>query len=307
MVVCRAPGKVILFGEHFVVYGIRALLCATNLGVTVRIEDSSQDVISVRSALGSTDIPLGTTAAAVSPMIRSIYYAAMSIRRGSIVDVQSDIPSGAGLGSSSACCVAAAGAALSMTNDFGQGALLSLSIAAERSVYPESSGADCTASVLGGVVEYTTDTTPMQLCAPADLRLVVSYSGTPHSTRDMVYKVGRLAASRPGHFEDLLGEADQISSKAADALAKNNIKEVGYLATQNQTLLEQIGISNDNLQNMIRIADRHSYGSKITGAGGGGSIVAVTDGTNTDDTLAALREAGYPTYDISIGDGAINS
>ena len=74
-----------------------------------------------------------------------------------------------------------------------------------------------------------------------------------------------------------MARADAISSEALERLEAGDIPGLGRLASDNQALLEALGISNDILRRMVRVADRHSYGSKITGAGGGGCIVAIAD------------------------------
>lgn len=305
MATYSAPGKVILFGEHFVVHGSQAILCAIELRVTVKATPNTTGGVSIHSILGSANVCIDVDHTLIAPILRPFYHVAAYQGCGIHMEICSDIPIGAGLGSSSACCVAAAGALLydgprCMPED-----IMSLSLAAERSVYPESSGADCAASVFGGVIKYAKDTGPVQQGIQSGIRLVVADSGKPHSTAQMVMSVHNLASRRPEHFKSMTHEAAEISGRALDAMRCGNTKKVGELASQNQQLLKQIGVSNSRLDYMIRLADTYSYGSKITGAGGGGCIVAITDDTNYDDTMTALTEQGYQTYGVRIDrDGA---
>lgn len=305
MATYSAPGKVILFGEHFVVYGSPAILCAIDLRVTVKATPNSACAVSIRSILGSANVCLDMDPALVAPLLRPFHHVAAYRGCGMHMEICSDIPIGAGLGSSSACCVAAAGAVLydgirCMPDD-----ILGLSLAAERSVYRKSSGADCAASVFGGAIEYTKDTGPVRRDVRPGIRLVVADSKVPHSTAQMVMSVGKLASQKPEYFKSMILEAADISGRALDAIRSGDTSEVGHLASQNQHLLERIGVSSSRLRDMIRLADRHSYGSKITGAGGGGCIVAITDDANYDETMTALADQGYPTYGVCIDkDGA---
>lgn len=300
--VSTAPGKIILFGEHFVVHGARAVLCAIDRRVSVTTSIVDLPVLSVRSGFGSADYPLDAAPGSVETWVRPFRHMVGRIALGDsgvLMTIDSNIPSGAGLGSSSACCVAAAGSVASLDGPRSRGSLLDLAIASERTAYPDSSGADCTVSAYGGVVEYQAGTFRRQDTFP-EMTLVVANSKMRHSTTEMVSGVGRFRKKGPDAFEDLCKRADDLSRQALLSIGAGDIKEIGCLASENQVLLEEIGVSNDVLRAMIRVADRHSYGSKITGAGGGGCIFAVTDNTNRSETVSALASAGYDTFLVRI-------
>ena len=300
--VSTAPGKVILFGEHFVVHGARAVLCAIDRRVSVTARIMDLPVLSVRSGFGSADYPLDAAPGSVDTWVRPFRHMVGRVNLGDsgvLISIDSNIPSGAGLGSSSACCVAAAGSVMGLDGPRSRGSLLDMAVASERTAYPDSSGADCTVSAYGGVMEYRAGTFRRQDTFP-EMTLVVANSRMRHSTAEMVAGVGRLRREGPDAFEDLCRRADDISRQALLSMGTGEIKRIGRLASENQVLLEEIGISNDILRAMIRVADRHSYGSKITGAGGGGCIFAVTDNTNRSATVRALASAGYDTFLVRI-------
>lgn len=293
--VCSAPGKIILFGEHFVVHGSKAILCAIDKRVRVTAHSQRNNTISIKSNLLSAKLNPDVPYALMDRRTRPFYYIAQSLGvRNVVINIHSRLPSGAGLGSSSACCVATAGAVLPMSDT--NRSVLDVSVNAERTIQPNSSGADCAVCAQGGMLEYVKGDTPKQLHAsiPKDLKLVVSNSGIYHNTGEMVERVRRLALRRPEQFEALSKRADHLVLTAMNNM--NDIQKLGQLATDNQLLLEKIGVSNNKIRQMIRIANRHSYGSKITGAGGGGCIMAISDDTNADDTLSALTDAGYDSF-----------
>jgi mevalonate kinase len=301
-----APGKAILFGEHFVVYGARAVMCAIDRRVVAESCRRDGHTLSVMSTLESADLPLDAPTGSIPATLRPFHHIARSLGcGGATLRICSEVPAGAGLGSSSACCVAAAGslAALSgMSVD-----IMDLAVAAERSSYPGSSGADCAACMRGGVLSYVkgapsagTHTDDV----PSDLRLVIADSGIIHNTKEMVDLVGRGARTDPAGFTASMARANTISSEALEALAAGDIPGLGRLATENQALLETLGVSNGVLRHMVRVADRHSYGSKITGAGGGGCIVAMADPSNAAATVAALAAEGYNAFEAQISAGA---
>ena len=107
-----APGKVILFGEHFVVYGIKAILCAIDKRVTVTAEKTNERKISIYSKIGELILEPGKSIAEINSPLKPFYYLAdKAIKNQDVglkIEIKSEIPLGAGLGSSSACCVAGA-------------------------------------------------------------------------------------------------------------------------------------------------------------------------------------------------------
>lgn len=293
--VCSAPGKIILFGEHFVVHGSKAILCAIDKRVRVTAQRQGRNTISIKSNMLSTKLHPNIPYRIVDKRTRPFYYIAQSLGITNVaINIHSDLPSGAGLGSSSACCVATAGAVLSLSDI--KRSILDVSINAERTIQPNSSGADCAVCTHGGIVEYVKDTPPKQLRIPIpkDLKLIVADSGINHNTGEMVERVRHIAQKHPKEFSALSKKADSLVQMVTDSI--DDIPKLGHLARSNQLLLERIGISNNALRQMIQIADRHSYGSKITGAGGGGCIVAISDETNAHSTLNALTDAGYNSF-----------
>ena len=83
-------------------------------------------------------------------------------------------------------------------------------------------------------------------------------------------------------------------------LKENNIQELGNKVIQNQEYLEKIGISNDKLRNMIKIGQKESFGAKITGAGGGGCIFALTDKSNLENTIKQFKDNNYDCFSVKI-------
>ena len=107
-----APGKVILFGEHFVVYGIKSILCSINKRVTVTAEKTKERKISINSGIGKLVLEPNQSISKIDSPLKPFYYLANKAikdqNEGLEIEIESEIPLGAGLGSSSACCVAGA-------------------------------------------------------------------------------------------------------------------------------------------------------------------------------------------------------
>ena len=143
-----APGKVILFGEHFVVYGIKAILCSINKRVTVTAEKTNGKKISINSKIGKLVLEPNKSISEINSPLKPFYYLANKAIKnedtGIHIEIDSEIPLGAGLGSSSACCVAGSAAIFKLFRDISKEEILEHAIEAEKTIYKKTSGADST-------------------------------------------------------------------------------------------------------------------------------------------------------------------
>jgi len=142
--IASAPGKVILFGEHFVVHGLQAVLGAIDKHVTVTSSKTDDGVITIESILGNTTIKNSTSIENVDKKFRPFVYIAKKTfekfeNSGINIKIDSQIPSGVGLGSSSACCVAATASVMNLFAKPSREEILRMSIDAEKTIFPNTS------------------------------------------------------------------------------------------------------------------------------------------------------------------------
>ncbi len=299
-----APAKIILFGEHFIVYGGKAILCAIDKRITVESELTKTGQIEIESSLGKLKISKSDSYKNADSVFRPIIYIAQKMlekfdsESGIRITVKSEFPSGVGLGSSSACCVAAAGSISGLFGNRTKEEILKMAIDAERTIFENTSGADCTACVYGGILEYSKEGQIRKLEFLPKFDLAVANSGITHSTSKVVSMVRQFRDEKQEIFSSLCMQEANLIEEALDALQKNDLAKLGKLMTQNQEFLEKIGVSNDALRSMISLARGTSYGAKLTGAGDGGCIIALADKTNLDKTLSAL--AKYECFSAKI-------
>ena len=134
-----APGKVILFGEHFVVYGVKAILCSINKRVTVTAEKTSERKISINSEIGKLVLEPNKSILEINSPLKPFYYLANKAIEnkdtGIHIEIDSEIPLGAGLGSSSACCVAGSAAIFKLFGEISKEEILKRAIEAERTIF----------------------------------------------------------------------------------------------------------------------------------------------------------------------------
>ena len=300
-----APGKVILFGEHFVVYGARAVLCAIDRRISVTAQTTRDDSITIRSNIGDLTGPTNAESSEIDSPLRPLFHLAKnSIQRndhagGISIRVKSDIPSGMGLGSSSACCVAGASAVSSLFEKLDRNEILRLAIDAEKTVHFDSSGADCTACMHGGIMVYSKDGFTRLNQSP-DFKLVIANSNMEHSTRIMVSGVRQFMEQDKDRFSNMCDAEDRLIEHALFLLEKNDLAGLGQCMRKNQELLEEMGVSNDTLGAMVAAANETSFGSKITGAGGGGCILALNNNDGVLRTTSHLNKKGIECFSAGI-------
>ena len=299
-----APAKVILFGEHFVVYGVKAILCAINKRITVTAETIEENKISIKSNIGNLELEPGEKITEINSPLKPFYYLAnkmiMNQNGGIQINVESDIPLGVGLGSSSACCVAGAAAISGLFKKISKEAILELAIEAEKTIFENTSGADCTVCTYGGIMEYDKKNGFSKIESEPNFHLVIANSKIEHSTKSVVEGVKEFKEREENTFSTLCKKESKLVEDVLELLKENNISELGNKITENQEYLETIGISNDKLRKMVQIGQNKSFGTKITGAGGGGCVFALTDESNLEETMNQFKDENIDCFSVKI-------
>jgi mevalonate kinase len=304
MVTSSAPGKVYLFGEHAVVYGEPAVPCAIERrarvsaeahddGLRVHAGDLTLDGFTVeydddsgRPDVDVSDDLVDAGMGYINEAIQRATDAAGVEDQGFDITIESEIPLGAGLGSSAAVAVATIDAAAREL-----GVELDSEEIAERAYHVEhavqdgeASRADTFCSAMGGAVRVEGDDC-RTIDAP-DLPFVIGYDGGAGDTGALVAGVRRLRADYD-FAADTVAAIGDIVRRGEDALVEGDTAELGRLMNFNHGLLEALGVSSRSLDAMVWAArDAGALGAKLTGAGGGGCIVALDE---TPETSTALE------------------
>ncbi|MCS5527857.1 MAG: mevalonate kinase [Nitrosopumilus sp.] len=306
-----APGKVILFGEHFVVYGVKAILCSINKRVTVTAEKISERKISIKSEIGNIVLEPNKSISEINSPLKPFYYLANKVIKnqntGIQINIDSEIPLGAGLGSSSACCVAGAAAIFKLFGKISKKEILEHAIEAEKTIFENTSGADCTVCTYGGIMEYDKKQGFKKIENEPNFHLVIVNSNIKHSTELMVSKVKQFEIENREEFTKLSDQESKLVKDVLKLLKEDNTAEIGEKINQNQEYLETIGISNNELRKMIKIGQKSSFGAKITGSGGGGCIFAITNESNLEETLKEFKNKNYECFSVKIDFKGLNT
>ncbi len=292
-------------------YGIKSILCSINKRVTVTAEKTKERKISIESEIGKLVLEPNESISKLNSPLKPFYYLANRALKeeneGLKIQIESEIPLGAGLGSSSACCVAGAAAIFNLFGEISKKKILELAIEAEKTIYQNTSGADCTVSTYGGLMEYDKNNGFRKIEDKPNFQLVIANSDIEHSTESMVSKVKEFENQNKDKFYELSSLESKLVNDVLKLIKENKIKEIGEKVNLNQKFLEEIGISNEKLEDMIKIGQTSSYGAKITGSGGGGCIFALTNESNLENTLKEFTNKKYECFATKIDFKGLNT
>lgn len=287
-----APAKVILFGEHAVVYGQPALAVpVSSLRVTVTVTPDISPTFAAGDWIQAfpADIAPETLS---DPVLKMAQLTADHL--GTSVpparyEIASTIPVASGLGSGAAVSAAvgravAAAAGTSISNDD----LNQLVYDIERIHHGTPSGIDNTVIVYERPVYFVRGQTPQTFSVKTPLHLLIADTGRSALTKESVGDVRRLTESRPEFALPRVEQIGRIVEAAREAISKGNIAQVGHLMDENQALLRELTVSSPELDVMVSAAlDAGALGAKLSGGGRGGNMIALV----SSEALPAVREA----------------
>jgi mevalonate kinase len=322
----EAPSKAIITGEHFVVHGSRALAAA--MGKKVRVEVSGASALTIEGS----NRPAQEHNLDLRP-VRSVVNALASeysFRPNLRLDIRSDIPDSAGLGSSAATMVAVA-AAVAKSKSIGLTAdeIVRFATIGEREVHGHPSGIDVTTCAYGGVILYRIGARPKRVeisgvaagrdAAPTPTatsrtvggkkrKLLIAHSGIRRSTGRMINRVSDMKTKRPDLFQSLAESIDEVSLMAASRLSLGDMEGLGRLLTLNHAALSFVGASNDQLDDLVdTLVSLGCLGAKLTGAGGGGSVLGIAPEKRGKSIISQLERRGFEAFEAEIPVGGVRS
>ena len=277
-VTSSAPGKLIVMGEHAVVYGKPAVAIAIDKRMRCTLSASSETTLNGRPFDPEKHPYLTSMIKRSSTPVR--------------IDTESAIPPGSGLGSSAALCVAFLKALYELNSSgAGEKEIAEDAFRTEYEVQGRASPIDTSASTHGGGIavngpegtgEHLWDigmngsSWSVRDIRIPDMTIVVGYTGIHAPTGPLVEKVRRYK-QKCRFADEIIDEIGQMTEEGINALKNRDLVRLGKLMTDDHKLLSILGVSCSELNKLVDASARYSYGAKLTGAGGGGSMIALTD------------------------------
>ncbi|MFW9912609.1 MAG: mevalonate kinase [Candidatus Thorarchaeota archaeon] len=305
-------GKSILFGEHFVVYGLPAL--AAGISSKTRAYVSRSKDLGWRLDDRRPEVP-GYKAKKLDEQVVSINNvieaAGIDLSdKGIFIEYEGDLVGASGFGASAASCVSLARA---LNDEFGLGfdddRINEIAFEGEKGYHGTPSGIDNTASTFGGLIWYIRDLdggppTFEKMKLSDSMHLTIASTGLTASTTEVVGDVRAKKEKDPKWFDEIASEYKDLVHEARDALNRLDIDRVGSLMNRNHELLQELTVSCKELDEMVEIARRNgAIGSKVTGTGRGGNMISVTPDAETQKQVSgALEKWGSPfVYNTTFG------
>ena len=303
-------GKIILLGEHSVVYGYHAI--AAPIGLSIRAEATRQPSaidlviagwdadVAVDGATGAT----GTTGPSVSNRVAALITGRLGVAEaGMRVEVFPHLPRASGLGASAALAVAVIRAVAGCFDiQISDREISDLAFECEQIVHGTPSGIDNTVATFGRPILFRKTDAPAgqevsDIVTPNPIPIVIGLTGVRSLTAHTVGIVRTLWQKNPQRYDAIFSQIDGLVLAGVDALRRGDIAELGELMNINQGLLNALQVSSGEIEELVDIARRAgALGAKLTGGGGGGAMIAVAEPGRTESITTAMRRAGYATY-----------
>lgn len=299
-------GKVILLGEHAVVYGAHALAAPIPLAIQAKVEEEKEGIHLVIPRWGVEEkLQKGaehkySIYSSLDLILKSLGLEDRDMR----IEIFPNIPRAMGLGGSAALAVAIIRA---LSRHFKLGLndkeINELAYKSETIAHGTASGIDNTLATYGKFLLYRKGDPPFikEVHPPKPIPIVIGLSGRESLTVKMVSKVKKAWENSKKLYEKIFNDIDHLTMEAVEAVQKYDLEKLGELMNINQGLLNALQVSSGELEELIAIARRNgALGAKLTGGGGGGAMIAICP-ENGELIAAAMRKAGYQAIVTEIG------
>jgi mevalonate kinase len=302
-------GKVILFGEHFVVHGVPGIVSAidsttdaevkkTQKGITVKDERKTAKGYSEEKKLQQLE--------SIERMLKTMK---IDPKTPLSLWIGGNLPGFSGLGASAASSVAIARA---ITEEFGMNLadekINQIAYEAEKAYAGTPSGIDNTAATYGGLLWFKKNMsggpdTIEKLSIRKPVEIIIGSTGIVANTKAMVEGVAERKKKNPQKYDSLFKQAETLALTGRKALKEFDLKKVGELMNENHRLLQEIGVSCEELDYLVDLARKQgAFGAKLTGGGGGGCMTALTPTRELQEAVAtAIEKEGYEVLRTKIG------
>jgi len=302
-------GKVILFGEHFVVHGVPGVVSATEAKTDAQVTKTQNGITINDQRTGSKGYAEEKRLQQLESIQRMLKAIHLPANTAMIIWIGGNLPGFSGLGASAASSVAIARA---ISEEFklnlADEKINEAAYEAEKAYAGNPSGIDNTAATYGGLMWFKKNLqggpdTVEHLNVHTPSEIVIGSTGKVANTKAMVEGVAQRRKQYPQKYDPLFKRAGELALEGRKALEAGNLKKAGELMNENHTLLQGIEVSSKELDFLVELArEQGALGAKLTGGGGGGCMVALTPGKVLQEKVAkAIENAGFQVLRTKIG------
>ncbi len=301
-VTTSAPGKLMLFGEHAVVYNHPCIVTAVNerMYTTIELLETQEFLLEAPDVkvldykknikeLGNGEIP--KDAQFVEVTVKNVFEK-YNLSHGIKVITKSDFSSEFGFGSSSASTVCIIKALSELFElHLSNKELFDISYKTVLDIQKKGSGFDVASAIFGGTLYFVTGGKTIEPLSTSSIPLIVGYSGVKADTVALINSVKEFSSKNPQLVEGVYNSIEIIVNKAKEEIENKNWEQVGILMRENQKLLQSLGVSIQKLDDMISSSiAAGAYGAKLSGAGGGDCIIALAPAEKNKDVYSAIQK-----------------
>ena len=302
-------GKVILFNEHFVVYGLPAIASAIGAKTIALVERRLGSGVEINDERSETEgykaEKAGQQKESLDLMLNFMNIDAKN--NAYRLTLTGDLLAASGVGASAASCVAIARAfSEELGLNFSDDRVNEVAYEGEKGYHGTPSGIDNTAATYGGLIWYKRECSSHhmeRMKLKKLVEIVMGNTGLVSDTKAVVGVVKERKEKDPERYASIFKDAERLVHDARKQLEAFHLEEVGYYMDQNHTLLQQIGVSCSELDLLVDIARNNgALGAKLTGTGRGGYMVALTPGKDLQESIAvAIEKKGFQALRTTIG------
>ncbi|MBN1245660.1 mevalonate kinase [Candidatus Bathyarchaeota archaeon] len=302
-------GKVILFGEHFVVHGVPGIVSAIDSSTDAEVKKIEKGLVikdERKAAKGYAEEKRLQQIESIERMLKTM---GLDPKLPLNIWVGGSLPGFSGLGASAASSVAIARAiAEELSLNLSDEKINQIAYEAEKAYAGNPSGIDNTAATYGGLMWFKKNTaggpdSVERLRIRKPVEIVIGSTGKVANTKAMVAGVAERKKKNPEKYDPIFKQAENLTHAGRKALESYDLKKLGGLMNENHRLLQEIGVSSKELDLLVDLARKHgAFGAKLTGGGGGGCMTALTPGKELQEKVAAaIKKEGYEVLKTKIG------
>ena len=274
-----APGKIILFGEHAVVYGKPAIAIPVSSMRASAWSEPGEGKLTINAIDLNEKISLENKTSQFSVLAQTLLAKTKQSEPNLTINLTSKLPQGSGMGSSAATSTAVCKALSNYLGvDLEKNQISELVFNAEKVVHGNPSGIDNTVVAYESPVYFIKGNEPMTFDSGRTFHLVIGDTGIESSTKETVGNVRAMWKKEPNLMNGYFNEIENITKGGKMAIEEGNVEMVGELMNDNHELLNKIGVGHPELEKLVELSLKSgAIGAKLTGGGGGGNMVALAN------------------------------